>query len=181
MECLTFLDRLDKLKPQPAYVLFGNEPFLKAQARLAIRRLVLGDDDSGFAESSHDGDKATWAAVHDDLTTLPMLSTRRLVLVDDADAFVTRERARLERLFTDRAGLGDPTGVLVLDVGKWASNTKLAKQTPDLWLIVCDKPASHQLPQWCVNWCQARHGKQLAAGAAKWLVELIGPQMGQLD
>jgi DNA polymerase-3 subunit delta len=37
------------------------------------------------------------------------------------------------------------------------------------------------LPDWCVKWCAARHGKQLVAAAAALLVQLIGPEMGRLD
>ncbi|MGL4554132.1 MAG: DNA polymerase III subunit delta [Gemmataceae bacterium] len=181
MECLTFLDRLDKHTPQPAYVLHGDEPFLKALARDGVRRLVLGDADPGFASSEHAGDKATWAAVLDDLMTLPMLAPRRLVAVTEADPFVSRERGKLEKLFTDRAKGAAPTGVLVLDVKAWAATTKLAKLTPDPWLIVCDTPKSHALAPWCVSWCKSKYGKTLAAPAARLLVELIGPHMGQLD
>ncbi|MBY0227694.1 MAG: DNA polymerase III subunit delta [Gemmataceae bacterium] len=181
MDAMQFLERAAKLKPQPVYVLAGDEPFLKAQALAAIRRIVLGEADDGFAVSAHDGAKAAWAAVSDDLHTLPMLSPRRVVSVSGADPFVTRERARLEKLFAERAGMKEPTGVLVLDVNLWQATTKLAKATPDAWLVACKTPATHSLPKWAVDWCQARHGKALAANAAKLLVDLVGPRMGQLD
>src|SRR5262249_43669190 len=101
---------------------------------------------------------------------------------DSADPFVSRERARMEKFFSETAAKRDaPTGVLVLDVRTWASTTKLAKLTPDGWLITCKAPATHTLPQWCVQWCIGQYGKQLAAGAAKLLVELVGSQMGLLD
>jgi DNA polymerase-3 subunit delta len=119
--------------------------------------------------------------VIDDLMTLPMLSPRRLVTVEDADPFVTRERARLEKLFSERAEGGETSGVLVLDVKSWPGNTKLAKLTPDAWLITCDTPDSRALPKWCVEWCKERHGKALDARAAALLVELVGQEMGLLD
>ncbi|MFO0841128.1 MAG: DNA polymerase III subunit delta [Gemmataceae bacterium] len=181
MDSLTFLDRLDKAKPQPVYVLHGDEEFLKRQAKLALRRLVLGATDDGFALASYEGDKAAWADVVGDLDTLPLLAPRRLVVVENADPFVSRERARLEKLFAERKEKSDPTGVLVLDVQAWAANTKLAKATPEAWSISCKAPATHQLPQWCVGWCARAHGKQLAAGAAKLLVDLVGNEMGLLD
>src|SRR5262245_30780224 len=180
MDCMTFLDRQDKLKPQPVYVVFGDEPFLKALGRHAVRRLVLGDKDDGFAFSSYPGDKAAWAQVIDDLNTLPMLSPRRLVAVESADPFVSENRERLEALFKERLQ-AEPTGTLLLDVGTWASNTKLAKAAPDAWVVECRTPASHALPQWCVRWCKERHGKALSADAARHLVDLVGAEMGLLD
>src|SRR5262249_3012475 len=182
MDSLTFLERQAKLKPQPIYVLHGDEDFLKRRVHLALRKFVLGEEDSGFALSTYPGDKAVWATVIHDLQTLPFLAPRRLVVVDSADPFVSRERARMEKFFSETAAKRDaPTGVLVLDVRTWASTTKLAKLTPDGWLITCKAPATHTLPAWCVQWCIGQYGKQLAAGAAKLLVELVGSQMGLLD
>ena len=180
MEALTFLDRLAKAKPLPFYVLFGDETFLKRQVTLALRTLVLGPGDDGFGVSTHPGDKATWGAVMDDVQTLPMLSPRKLVVVEQADPFVTRERGKLEKFVADLPS-GEVRGVLVLDVQTWAANTKLAKATPDANTLVCKAPPSHSLPQWCVNWCAGKHGKQLAAQAAKLLVDLVGAEMGLLD
>src|SRR5262245_6765941 len=180
MDALTFLDRLAKAKPLPFYVLHGDEPFLERQVLLALRKLILGPDDDGFGVSSHPGDKATWAAVMDDVETLPMLAPRKLVVVEQADPFVSRERPRLEK-FVSELPTGEVKGVLVLCVQTWAATTKLAKMTPDANTIVCKTPPSHTLPQWCVSWCVARHGKQLAAQAARLLVDLVGPEMGLLD
>src|SRR4051794_36210568 len=114
MEALTFLDRLDKAKLQPLYVLHGDETFLKRQVQLGLRRLVLGPDEDGFGVSSHPGDKATWAAVIDDLQTLPFLAPRRLVVVEQADPFVSRERARLEKFVGELPSGGEVKGILVL-------------------------------------------------------------------
>src|SRR5438045_2484010 len=97
MDSLTFLERAGRAKPQPVYVLHGDEPFLKRQVLAALRTLVLGPDAEDFALSTHPGDKATYAAVRDELETLPFLAPRRLVVVENADPFVTRERARLEK------------------------------------------------------------------------------------
>ena len=38
-----------------------------------------------------------------------------------------------------------------------------------------------RLPEWCVRWCAAEHGKQLVAAAARLLVDLVGAEMGLLD
>jgi DNA polymerase-3 subunit delta len=177
MDSLTFLQGAAKAKPRPIYVLHGDEHFLKRRVVAALKTLVLGSEDDGFGLTSRDGDKATWVEIHDELETLPFLSARRLVVVDRADAFVTRERARLEKYFAEPS----KTGVLVLDVQSWPANTKLAKALPEAATIVCKAPPAQKLPEWCAEWCAARHGKPLAAPAARMLVDLVGTDMGLLD
>jgi DNA polymerase-3 subunit delta len=177
MDSLTFLERSSQQEPQPIYVLHGDEDFLKRQVLRALRTVLLGSEDEAFGLSTHAGDKATLAAVHNELETVPFLSPRRLVIVESADPFVTRHRAALEKY----AGQPLTTGVLVLDVRTWPANTKLAKLIPADATITCKAPPAYKLPEWCVQWADGQHGKQLAAPAARLLVDLIGPDMGQLD
>jgi len=177
MDSLTFLQNTAKAKPKPIYVLHGDEHFLKRRVLAALKTLVLGPEDGGFGLSSRDGDKADWAEIHDELETLPFLSPRRLVVVDRADPFVTRERARLEKYFAEPS----KTGVLVLEVQSWAASTRLAKLLPEAATIVCKAPAAQKLPEWCAEWCAAQHGKPLAVPAARLLVDLVGADMGLLD
>ncbi len=177
MDSLTFLQSVAKAKPRPIYVLHGDEQFLKRRAQAALRTLVLGPDDDGFGVSNRDGDKANWAEIRDELETLPFLSPRRLVVVERADPFVTRERSRLEKYFAEPSA----HGVLVLEVQTWAANTKLAKALPDAATLACKTPDSRKLPEWCVSWCTAQHGKPLTVPAARLLVDLVGADMGLLD
>src|SRR5262249_28773756 len=163
MASLTFLDRASKAKPQPVYVLHGEEHFLKRQVLAALRKIVLGADDDSFGLSTFAGDKATFAAVGNELATLPFLAPRRLVVVESADPFVQQERANLEKYVAEPAA----TGVLALEVKGWPANTKLAKLVPDNTTINCKPPAAHTLPQWCADWSAARYGKQLAGPAAR--------------
>ncbi len=181
MDSRAFLDSIAKAKPQPVYAVHGDEAFLKRRVLLALRGLVLGPEDGGFGLSAHPGDKAVWAAVHDDLETLPFLSPRRLVVVENADPFVTRERARLEKYVAERSKGSAPAGVLVLDLQSLPANTRLAKLLGESGSIVCKTPKSDELPKWCMEWSASHHGKALAAPAARLLVDLVGPDMGLLD
>ncbi len=181
MNSLAFLDSIAKAKPQPVYAVHGDESFLKRRVLLALRTLVLGPDEGGFGLSAHAGDKAAWAAVHDDLETLPFLSPRRLVVVENADPFVTRERARLEKYVAEHGKGAAPAGVLVLDLQSLPATTRLAKLLGESGAIVCKTPRSEELLKWCVEWSASHHGKTLAAAAARLLVDLVGPDMGLLD
>jgi DNA polymerase III subunit delta len=177
MDSLFFLDRIDGAKVSPVYALTGDEPFLKRHVLDALRGLVLGREGGELGLSTFPGEKAAWAAVHDELQTLPFLSPRRLVVVEGADPFVTRERVRLEKYVSAPSS----AGVLVLDVQTWPSNTRLAKLLPGEATLECKAPSVKLLPEWCRAWCVARYGKELAPPAARLLVDLIGAQMGQLD
>ncbi len=177
MDSLAFLERAHRLKPQPVYVAFGDDDFLKRQVFTALRQLVVGEGDTAFGFSVHAGDKASLAAVYDELQTVPFLTPCRLVLVENADPFVSRFRGQLENYVAKPSA----TGVLVLDVKTWPANTRLAKLLEGDTTLVCKTPAAYRLPAWCTQWAAARHGKQLSTEAAKLLVDLIGAEMGLLD
>src|SRR5436309_13529861 len=127
MNALTFLDKAAKAKPQPLYVLPGDEDFLKRQVFAALTPRLLGDADPAFALATFPGDKADWSSVRAELDTLPFLSPRRVVVVEQADPFVTKARPLLEKY----VGQPSPSGVLILEVKAWPANTKLAKLVPD--------------------------------------------------
>ena len=177
MDSQTLVDRAARLKPQPVYVLCGDEDFLRRQARTALRTIVLGTGDESFGLTIVSGDKATFAEVHDELETLPFLGSRRMVVVEGADPFVTRWRSALEKYVAKPAA----TGVLVLDVKSWPANTRLAKLIPEDGTIVCKGPAPYRLPDWCTRRAISAHGKELTRQAAELLVQLVGVDMGQLD
>ena len=172
MDALAFLD-----KPiadlAPLYVVHGDEAFLRRLAIDTLRTRAVGDDDS--AVSVFPGDKAEFAAVWDELTSAPFFAPKRVVVVADADPFVTRYRSLLEKKV---AGELPATGLLILDVRTWPANTRLAKLVDDV--IVCKAPTK-ALPGWAVKRTRDRHGKEMPAAAAELLVELVGPEMGLLD
>jgi DNA polymerase-3 subunit delta len=172
MDALSFLERP---RLQPLYVIHGDQDFLRRLVLQAIRRVVLGPDDDGFSFAVHAGDKATFAAVMDELQTVPFFGERRLIVVENADPFVTRYRPALEKAVADLP----ERGVLVLDVKLWPTNTRLAKLVDSAATLVCKGPSKMQ--QWCVQWAKTHLGKPIAQPAAEMLVELVGAEMGVLD
>jgi DNA polymerase III subunit delta len=176
VDALTFLDRP---RIHALYVVHGDEDLLRRLVLRAIRNAVLGggEGDADFGFSAHAGDKATLAAVVDEWQTVPFFGERRLVVVDNADPFVTKYRAALEKVIGDLPS----TGTLVLDVKTWPSTTRLAKMVHKDATIECKAPPPYKMPQWCVKWTAAQHGKQLTLPAAELLVDLVGPEMGLLD
>lgn len=177
MDALQFLDKGGKIKRQAIYVVAGDEDFLKRRAIAALQTQLLGESDPSFALSLYAGDKADFAAIRSELDTLPFLSDCRVVLVEQADPFVTKFRPNLEK-YTEKPA---DKGVLILDVKSWPSNTKLAKLIPEAATIVGKAPPVYKLPAWCVDWAKAHYSKKLTAPASQLLVDLVGPQMGLLD
>lgn len=177
VDALTFLDKIAKAKPQPIYVLFGEETFLKREVLSALDKLLLDNADPDFARTVMPGVSAEWSTVRSELDTLPFLSPKRIVVIDQADPFVTKYRQQLEK-FTDQPA---KNGVLILDVKSWPSNTKLAKLVPDAGTIQCKALSHQQVSRWCSERAQSIYSKRLDSDAVSWLVELVGDEMGLLD
>lgn len=160
-------------------VLFGDEPFLKGLALAELRRLVLGDDEAEFALTRFDGRNAEWRSVADELFTVGLFGAgRRLVVVDDADDFVSDHRAQLE----ETVARANRTGTLVLIVQSWPGNTRLAKQVAASGLAIeCKSPPPARLLKWLTALARDRHAARLERDAAEILLEIVGPELGLLD
>jgi DNA polymerase-3 subunit delta len=177
MDSLAYLERASRSTLAPVYVLHGDETFLKRQVLAAIRARAFGENADEFSLSTYSGDKADFAAVRSELETLPFLCPRRVVIIENADPFVTRHRQVLEGYVAAPAS----SGTLVLDVKTWPANTRLAKLVPSDVTLVCKGPAAFKVPDWCVRWAASHYQKQLAPAAARVLVDLVGTDMGLLD
>jgi len=169
--------RQTKTDAKHVYVIAGGDQALAAaQCDELVGRLV---EQSQRVTSlfNVDPESAAISQVLDELRTAPFLSDRRVVVVRDADSFVSKNREILERYFDNPC----PTGVLVLTVSKWASNTRLAKKLPQIGeLIEIAKPKASQLPDYLVRYAQEKAGKRLSTDAAELLVELVGEELGRL-
>ena len=176
MDAQKFIETLPKAKIQSVYVLCGDEDFLKRTARAALEPKLLEDADPAFALASYPGDKANWSTVRSELATLPFLSPRRVVVVEQADKFVTDHRPDLEKYVAAPA-----KGVLILDVKTWVSTTRLARAVPDEATVACKAIAPAQVPKWCALHAQTAYGKKLVAAAGQMLIEYVGPALGLLD
>src|SRR4051812_7607709 len=130
-----------------------------------------------------EGKSTSLADVFDELRTLPFFSKRRIVLVDDADPFVTRYRRELEAHAASPggSGTGGGSGILILVLKSWPSNTKLYKLVEASGLAIdCSSPGEKDLVPWLTQLAASKHRAHLDLDAARLLVELVGAEVGIL-
>ena len=72
----------------PVYVVGGKDVHRKTRTLQKIRADLLGDD-QGLGEIRFDGKTVDLPAVLDELRTPAFLADRKVVVVDDADKFIT--------------------------------------------------------------------------------------------
>jgi DNA polymerase-3 subunit delta len=168
----------------PIVVVYGDEAFQKTEAlRQQVDALLPPEVDRALALSECDGSRSddqggpSLAGVMDDLLTLPFLSDRRVVVIRDADRFISAHRDRLENYLKSPS----PTGTLVLECRSFPSSTRLSKASSAAGgrLIECKKLKHPALVNF-VN-AQARlRGKRIDPSAANRLVARIGEDQAAL-
>jgi DNA polymerase-3 subunit delta len=186
-----------KEQKELVFVVAGDDPAMVNTKYLElIDRLVpLDQRDMGLLVL--DADKAQIIEVLDELRTLPFLTKKRVVVLRNADKFISAQneedeqgergkkdkfagstnRELLEKYFENPC----PTGVLVLTVSKWASNTRLAKKLPEAGqLIKIESPKHGELPGIVVAYAQDKYNKRIEHNAATLLVELAGDNLPRI-
>jgi len=162
----------------PVYVIYGPQEFLRRQRLAEVVRTVLGGQAMHMAVAEHDGQTAELADVLDEMRTLPFLAERRLVVVREADAFVSAHREALERYLQAPS----PTGVLVLLCKRWPGNTRLARRVKTIGrAFKCEELKGRALVEWMLRHAESTYDKQLRNDAAWRLKDLIGTDLGRLD
>lgn len=177
---MQMLELVDKPLPKPLrsnYAIAGKDYFLRLMALKAVRQaFATGGDDDGFTR--YEGPKLEFSTLADELGTGSLFGGTRVVVVDDADTFVTKYRGNLEKLVDNRSR----AGILVLVVDSFPGNTKLAKMFGEEGTLRCEVDAKGFNP---ASWCRARsqntYGKKLQPDAAQIIADQHGKELGLLD
>jgi DNA polymerase III delta subunit len=157
---------------------FGSDGFLRAGAIRRITRRVLGEHLADMALAEFRGEDAQLAEVFDECRTASLLAPMRLVIVREADEFVTAHRASLEKY----VGSPSPSAVLLLDCHRWAKTTRLYKMLAEGGgNVECEPPEVGRVPSWIVDHASGAYRCRIDATAARRLADLVGPQFGILD
>lgn len=179
IDALEFLAHSEKYPAAPVSVVFGDEAFLRRQTIQELRHQTLGSDDADFSLTRFDGASADMRDVLDELSTVALFGGgRRLVVVDNADEFVSKQRAALE----DYVARPKTSGILVLEVATWPKTTRLYKAVDAGGLqIDCKTPDARATTKWLAAWAKTRHQAKLETAAAEAMLDLVGPELGLLD
>jgi DNA polymerase-3 subunit delta len=162
---------------QNIYVIAGKEASLvNAECDKLLDKLIApAERATGLLNV--DADTVTAAEIMDELRTLPFLTGRRIVVLKNADKFISNNRDLLETYFESPS----PTGVLVMTVSNFDSRTRLAKKLPQVGrLISVSQPSAAQLPARLQQYAHEAHTKTLQAQASELLIELVGDELIRL-
>ncbi len=149
-------------------VLFGAESFLRGEAFASVKRRWGVDADAKSLD-----EKAAWSDVMDELSSRSLFGGGgpTIVVVNPADDFVKNYRSDLEKYVAH-----PHSGVLVLHVAAWPSNTKLFKLIAAHGLAIdCRPPAGRKkgsldadrMTRWLQSRAAEHHGFQLGIQAPR--------------
>jgi DNA polymerase-3 subunit delta len=158
--------------PKPVYALVGAEPFLQLQKLREILAQLPGD----AQRIDLDGERAELAEVLDELRSFAMFGSAKVVVVRNADEFLTRFREQLE----DYVARPSDSGVLILRLQSLPANQRIYKAIARVGSVEsCEPPKD--LPRWVIQRAREEQGVAIAPDAARLLVDLIGADLGRID
>ena len=159
-------------KPLPVYALVGPDPFLQL-LKLAE---VLRDLPKDAQRVDADGERAELAEVLDELRSFAMFGGGKVVVVRDADAFITRFREQLE----EYVAAPSDSATLILRLASLPKTQRIAKAIAKVGKVEdCEPP--RDLARWASDRARSAHKITLEPDAARLLVELVGDDLGRLD
>jgi len=164
-------------KAELIYVITGKEPSgVSCECEKLLDRL-LEPQQRATGLFRADACAVSACDVFDELRTMPFLTPCRVVILKDADTFVSHNRQLLESYFDNPC----PTGILILTVNSWAAQTRLAKKLPEVGrLITVTAPKPWELPSRLAQYARQAHDKNLTRAAAELLIEFTGDNLCQL-
>jgi DNA polymerase III subunit delta len=166
---------------KPVYAIVCANRFLRDLALREVLDAVADEADElgpTRLEGEVNGDAIPLADVLDEVRTMSLLGSRRVVIVDDADSFISTHRAALERYCGDPS----PAGILIFLCKSLPAHTKLYKIIAKVGAITnIEPPKAAAVKTWIVNRAAKAYGKKINPSTAQMLREHLGDDPGQLD
>ncbi len=174
MHATEFLKAKDAAIPV-VVALTGEERSLKLSVIETIGKAVLSD---GETPTKFPGKDIEWQSINSELLTVPMWGGKRVVVVEDANDFLTENRAALEKYCEKPA----KKSLLILDLKSLPSNQKIYKIIAKTGAVIdCSPLKGPALMRWVQDFAKSDYGKTIAPQTAALLVELVGGHLGHLE
>ncbi len=158
----------------PAYYLHGEDDYLKEEA---LRRLIDAAVDASTRDFNLDvgrGANLDTATLDSLLSSLPMMSERRVLVIRDVNGLRKDARARLQ----ERLAAPAPDFVVIMTA---AAGAKADKELMAQAVAVdCEPLTGAQVPKWIVARVEKHLGSRISAAAVELLQGVVGPDLAQL-
>jgi DNA polymerase-3 subunit delta len=170
---------LQKERLRPVYVAFGNSPQEMQEALAALRACAAHEGDPTLSIVEFPRDQREPTAVMDTLQNTPLFVARRMIILQDADEFISRARQAIEKYLQHPSS----TAVLVMSVQRWDRRTTLAKLVEKVGVAVgCWQPRSEgEVIDWLQRRARSAHKKRLGSEAAQLLADLCANDLSALE
>lgn len=166
------------------YAFVGRDRFLRSACVRLVCASAGGEEPCSSVE--FDGSNCEVSAVFDEMRTLPLLEEKRLVCVENADAFIEAcggkdEPDKKRSFIIDRWPDFSAKSVLMLTDDKLDRRRKLTKDLLKRGTVVdCDRMDEANLRKWLTG--RIRHaGKEAGSGVADRMIGRIGDSPASLE
>ena len=176
MHATEFLASKLPVLPTSVLVMFGAERYFRQEI---LQRIPgAGGDDAELSLSRMNGEIAEIRTVMTDLKTVSMFGDQRVVMIEDADDFVSANRPVLEKYVIQPA----KRSLLILDVRSWPKTTRLYKLVEHHGLALeCSELSGAVLVKWLQKMAKDEYAKLLDREAAALIVQLAGDGLNLLQ
>ncbi|MBQ9454926.1 MAG: DNA polymerase III subunit delta [Thermoguttaceae bacterium] len=183
VSALDWLAHPEKLVPKGVCAVFGEESFLRRTVLAKIPSVVaesLQQKPDALTPAEFNGSVVPWKEVVEELTTFTLFGPPcRLVILNNADDFITKNRELLEKYTAEPAEMG----ILVMELKSFPANTRLYKLVEGNGTLISCNPLNErgELPAWVCETAKKKYKFTIQPSAAALLVSQIGTEMGILD
>lgn len=175
MHYIQFLDKLERREIPPVCLFWGEEEFLKEEALGRLEEILFPRGESRVNKEIFE-DKITAAGLAESLRTIPLLGSRRLVVVKSTKALDEESRQTLASY------LASPLDYiyLVIFLDREEERNKWGPLSPEASLVEFKKFYEGDMKAWLTRRAKANN-KSLSPEVAGLFLECLGPDLALLS
>lgn len=172
-----FYKDIEKGALKPLYFLFGDEPYLLNQCVDRFKYAVLNEGAIDFNFDLFYASDADVGSIRDAVETLPMMASRRLIILREAQELSDKEWAELEPLFSTPVE-SSVFVVMAHRIDKRKKTIRLLMDKGDT--VEFKKPYENQIPQW-VKYIASSLSLKISDDAIHLLHKLVGNHLTEIE